>query len=76
MKPKLHPDYHSITVQLTDGSSFATRSTYGKAGAVLKLDIDPLNHPAWTGGTLRAIESVSQVAKFNKRFATLGIKKD
>ncbi len=45
-----HPDYHFIKVVLTDGSSFMTRSTYGKEGDTLNLDIDPSTHPAWTGG--------------------------
>jgi hypothetical protein len=32
MKEGIHPDYHEITVMMTDGSSYKTRSTYGKAG--------------------------------------------
>ena len=31
MKAEIHPDYHTIKVQLTDGTMFATRSTWGKA---------------------------------------------
>ena len=38
MKKEGHPDYHMITVELTDGSSYQTRSTYGEAGATLKLE--------------------------------------
>ena len=38
MKKEIHPDYHTIKVQLTDGSTFETKSTYGKEGDVLKLD--------------------------------------
>ena len=30
MKKKLHPDYHSIKVQMTDGSQFETKSTWEK----------------------------------------------
>ena len=67
MKPDIHPDYHEITVTMTDGSSFKTRSTYGKAGDSLHLDIDPKTHPAWTGQH-RLVDSGGQVAKFNKRF--------
>ncbi|MEC9201503.1 MAG: 50S ribosomal protein L31, partial [Pseudomonadota bacterium] len=29
MKKDIHPDYHMITVVMTDGSTFQTRSTYG-----------------------------------------------
>ena len=45
MKKELHPDYHMITVKLTDGSTYETRSTYGSEGDVLALDIDPSAHP-------------------------------
>ncbi len=46
MKSGIHPDYHNITVKMTDGSTYQTRSTYGKEGATLSLDIDPTSHPA------------------------------
>ena len=74
MKEKIHPDYHEITVVMTDGTSFKTRSTYGKAGDTLNLDIDPKTHPAWTGQH-RLIDSGGQVAKFNKRFQNIGLAK-
>ena len=32
MKADIHPDYHTITVEMTDGSTFTTRSTWGKDG--------------------------------------------
>jgi large subunit ribosomal protein L31 len=73
MKPDIHPDYHEITVELTDGSSYKTRSTWGEPGAVLKLEIDPKSHPAWTG-VQRLVDSGGQVAKFNKRFGGIGLK--
>ncbi len=75
MKKDIHPDYHKITVQLTDGSTFETRSTYGKEGEVLKLDIDPVSHPAWTGQGSKMLDSDGQVAKFKKRFQNLNFKK-
>ncbi len=75
MKKDIHPDYHEITVILTDGSEFKTRSTYGKAGASLRLDIDPKTHPAWTG-VHRLIDTGGQLAKFNRRFQGLGLKED
>ncbi|MET0241196.1 MAG: 50S ribosomal protein L31 [Sphingobium sp.] len=74
-KKDIHPDYHFITVQLTDGSSFRTRSTYGKEGDTLTLDIDPSSHPAWTGGNQRLLDQGGQVARFNKRFGGLSLKK-
>ena len=66
MKKEIHPDYHIIKVQLTDGSVFETRSTYGKEGDLLKLDIDPKSHPAWTGEASKMLDSDGQVAKFQK----------
>ena len=75
MKKDIHPDYHEITVVMTDGSKYKTRSTMGKAGDTLKLDIDPKSHPAWTGQH-RILDSGGQVARFNKRFSALGVKTD
>jgi len=75
MRDGIHPDYHEITVVMTDGTSFKTRSTYGKEGDKLSLDIDPLSHPAWTGGGGRLVDSAGPVAKFNKRFKDFGVKK-
>ena len=41
MKKGIHPDYHEIEVVMTDGSSFKTKSTWGKPSDTLKLEIDP-----------------------------------
>ena len=75
MKKDIHPDYHEITVVMTDGTEYKTRSTMGKAGEIIKLDIDPKSHPAWTGQH-RILDSGGQVARFNKRFSGLGVKTD
>ena len=74
MKSGIHPDYHDVTIIMTDGSEFRTRSCMGKPGDTLRLDIDPKSHPAWTG-VQRMMDTGGQVAKFNKKFAGLGIKK-
>ena len=73
MKKDIHPDYHTIKVVMTDGSAYETRSTWGKEGDTLQLDIDPKTHPAWTGQH-RILDSGGQVARFNKRFGNLGKK--
>jgi large subunit ribosomal protein L31 len=73
MRKGIHPDYHEINIVMTDGSTFKTRSTYGKAGDTLRLDIDPKSHPAWTG-VHRLVDSGGQLAKFNKRFSGIGLK--
>ena len=41
---------------------------------LLKLDIDPKSHPAWTGGKSSLNETEGQVARFQKRFKGLKIK--
>ena len=68
MKKDVHPDYHEINVVMTDGTEYKTRSTWGKEGDTLKLDVDPLTHPAWTGGGTQLVDTGGQVARFNKRF--------
>lgn len=73
MKAGIHPDYHEVTVIMTDGTSFVTRSCYGKPGDSLRLDIDSRSHPAWTG-VQRIIDTGGQVAKFNRKFAGIGLK--
>ena len=73
MRKDIHPDYHDITLVLTDGSEVKTRSTWGKAGDTMRLDIDPKTHPAWTG-VHRLIDSGGQLAKFKRRFQGLGLK--
>lgn len=74
MKKDIHPDYHPITVQLSDGSTFETRSTWGTPGATLRLDIDPSSHPAWTG-VHRLMDSGGKLASFNSRFKDFGLQK-
>lgn len=75
MKADTHPDYHMITVKMTDGTEFQTRSTWGSEGDTLTLDIDPTSHPAWTGGK-QQVQEGGRVAAFNKRFGGLSLKKN
>lgn len=75
MKKGIHPDYHTIKVVMTDGTTYETRSTYGDAGATLSLDIDPLSHPAWTGGPQK-IGDKGQVSKFQQKFGAFALKKN
>ena len=75
MKEKIHPHYHMINVVMTDGEKFQTRSTWGKEGDTLKLDIDPTVHPAWTGGKSSMLDTGGQVARFNRRFGGLTLGK-
>jgi large subunit ribosomal protein L31 len=74
VKQGIHPDYHEINIIMTDGTAFKTRSCMGKPGETLRLDIDPKSHPAWTG-VQRMVDTGGQVAKFNKKFASIGVRK-
>ena len=72
MKADTHPDYHTITIKMTDGTTYQVRSTWGKEGDTMALDIDPLAHPAWTGGNTRLLDTGGRVSKFKNKYAGLG----
>jgi large subunit ribosomal protein L31 len=72
MKKDIHPDYHVISVKMTNGDTVAMRSTYGAEGDTLTLDIDPSVHPAWTGGGARLMDAGGRVSKFKKKFEGFG----
>ena len=67
MKKDIHPNYHTIKVEMTDGSQFETKSTWGAEGDILKLEIDPKSHAAWTGGKQKLMDK-GRISKFNKKF--------
>lgn len=67
MKKNLHPKLHTVNVVLTDGTTFETQTSWGKPGDTMRLDIDPISHPAWTG-VHKLLDSGGQVSKFNSRF--------
>lgn len=68
MKKDIHPNYHEITVIMTDGSEFKTKTTWGKPGDVMRLDIDPKSHPAWTGTGHKLLDTGGQLSKFRNRY--------
>ena len=76
MKEDVHPDYHFITVKMTDGTEYKTRSTYGEEGATLALEIDPKVHPAWTGGGQQILDRGGRVSRFNDKFGGFMKKKE
>ena len=67
MKEGIHPEYHDITVVMTDGTEYNTRSTYGKPGEKLTLQVDPKSHPAYTGKR-RVLDTAGRVDKFKNRY--------
>jgi large subunit ribosomal protein L31 len=69
MKPDTHPDYHTVKVVMTDGTEFTTRTTWGKPGDTLHLEIDPKSHPAWTGGQQHLVDRGGRLSRFQKKFS-------
>ena len=72
MKSGIHPDYHQIDVRMTDGTVVQMKTTWGKEGDTMNLEIDPLSHPAWTGGGTRILDTGGRVSKFKNKYAGLG----
>ena len=72
MKADTHPEYHMITVKMTDGTTYQTRSTWGKEGDTMSLDIDPTSHPAWTGGSAKLMDTGGRVSRFKNKYAGPG----
>lgn len=73
MKDGIHPEYHIINVKMTDGSIYQVRSTWGKENDTMALDIDPLAHPAWTGGSTRLMDTGGRVSRFKNKYAGLSL---
>jgi large subunit ribosomal protein L31 len=76
-KADIHPNQHEIIAKLNDGTEIKIMTSYGKVGEVLKLDIDPTNHPAWQDGNKSYINvNDDRVSKFNKKFGnfSFGVK--
>ncbi|MCX7879766.1 MAG: 50S ribosomal protein L31 [Ignavibacteria bacterium] len=64
MKKGIHPYYHTITVVMTDGTTFKTRSCY--KGDRLVLEIDSKSHPFYTGKQV-LVDTAGRVDRFQKR---------
>ncbi|PSQ98180.1 MAG: 50S ribosomal protein L31 [Bacteroidetes bacterium QS_9_68_14] len=67
MKDDLHPEYDTLTVQLSDGSSFQTRSTMEQDE--YEPDVDSTNHPFYTGRR-QYVDTAGRVEKFRQRYGT------
>jgi large subunit ribosomal protein L31 len=67
MKQGIHPDYKEVTVEMSDGTSFVTRTTMKTKDGVYKTEVDSKNHPFYIGSD-RMIASAGRVDKFNKKY--------
>ena len=70
-----HAGQNALITLTVDGTEYLTRSTYGKEGDTLNLDIDSKSHPAWTGGTQQLLDRGGRVSRFQKKFSGF-LKKD
>jgi large subunit ribosomal protein L31 len=71
MKDGIHPDYHPIKIMMTDGTEYTTRSTWGKAGDTMQLEVDSKSHPAWTGGHAQLLDRGGRLSRFSNKFGGL-----
>ena len=71
-RKEIHPEYHEITLILTDKTEIKTMSTFGEAGARIALEIDPLSHSAWQTDTGK-IKITGAAAKFASKFGVMNI---
>ncbi|MBT4205609.1 MAG: 50S ribosomal protein L31 [Proteobacteria bacterium] len=65
MKEAIHPNYHTISVTCSCGSTFETQSTYSEEK--LHLDVCSSCHPFYTGQQ-KIVDTAGRVDKFNKRY--------
>jgi large subunit ribosomal protein L31 len=66
----IHPKQHLVEVVMTDKKTkFQILTTWGKEGDVLRLDVDPKNHPAWQEKGQNFINANDErVTKFKSKF--------
>lgn len=64
MKKGIHPEYHEISVTMTNGK---TVKMYSAVKKDLVLSMDNLNHSAWTGQRA-VIEKGQRAEGFKKKF--------
>ncbi len=67
MKDGIHPEYNEITVQLSDGTEFKTRSTMDPKNGVYQSEVDSKNHPFYTDN-LKVQKKADRIDRFHKRY--------
>ncbi|MFO1419092.1 MAG: 50S ribosomal protein L31 [Methylotetracoccus sp.] len=65
MKADIHPEYKTITVVCSCGSSFETRSTLGKQ---LHVEVCSACHPFYTGKQ-KIVDTAGRVDKFRRKYS-------
>lgn len=67
MKKGIHPDYKEITVVMSDGTEFKTRSTIDTKDGVYKSEVDSKNHPFYNENQ-KIQKKAGQIDRFNRRY--------
>ena len=67
MKKGIHPEYKEITVVMSDGTEFKTRSTIDPKDGVYRSEVDSKNHPFYTGNQ-QFSSKAGRIDRFNKRY--------
>jgi large subunit ribosomal protein L31 len=67
MKKGIHPDYKELTVVMSDGTEFKTRSTLKTRDGRYVAEVDSKNHPFYIGSK-KMISSAGRVDKFKERY--------
>ncbi len=65
MKPKIHPEYTTITVTCSCGHNWDTRSTLGRD---LQVEVCSQCHPFYTGKQ-KMLDTAGRVEKFRQKYA-------
>ncbi len=69
MKKDTHPEYKMITVKLSDGTEFQTRSTMDRE--TYTTEVDSTNHPFYTGRR-QHVDTAGRIEKFRRRYGKSG----
>jgi large subunit ribosomal protein L31 len=67
MKKGIHPDYKEITVVLSDGTEFTTRSTIKTKDGTFKSEVDSKNHPFYNQNK-KLQKKADRIDRFNRRY--------
>ena len=65
MKPKIHPEYRTITVTCSCGNKWDTRSTMSHD---LNVEVCSQCHPFYTGKQ-KLVDTAGRVEKFRQKYA-------
>jgi len=66
MKPKIHPEYRTITVTCSCGNSWETRSTLSRDE--LHVEVCSQCHPFYTGKQ-KIVDTAGRVERFRQKYA-------